>query len=448
MEPTFVALGSTHVALGMNNHVSFHLLSPDGCVHVATREYVGTVEAIKLNGDFVGVLTEGRVCLDSLDAAGDGGGIGAVSRVFPEGGHQAPRDVTCLAMTKEFLIYGTQRGVITVVYLPEMSVVAEFRHEGAIVDVFPNALGTRVAFVDASRSAFLLSPVDDSVLPLPRLPPNLKGILWDRVDPGVVMAYGASSYGVYLYLPHSVSGASVAPISPELVPYPTASLSPILLSGGVATCQEPSGAITPLVLPTHQALHSLEQRGGATPDKVRKCFGQALEVGRLQAAWELATRLKEKALFSALGEAALRQLDINLATRVYRQLGDAGMVMALRKLEGSRTRTSSRDTSRSSSTTTPARRRTSSSRRGRSPRSRCGATSSTGSRRSTSPRRSRRSRCRPSRASTRSSSSSRSSTTRRSPTTPRGSAARPRRRACRGAATRRTSGSAARGSPR
>ena len=334
MEPTFVALGSTHVALGMNNHVSFHLLSPDGCVHVATREYVGTVEAIKLNGDFVGVLTEGRVCLDSLDAAGDGGGIGAVSRVFPEGGHQAPRDVTCLAMTKEFLIYGTQRGVITVVYLPEMSVVAEFRHEGAIVDVFPNALGTRIAFVDASRSAFLLSPVDDSVLPLPRLPPNLKGILWDRVDPGVVMAYGASSYGVYLYLPHSVSGASVAPISPELVPYPTASLSPILLSGGVATCQEPSGAITPLVLPTHQALHSLEQRGGATPDKVRKCFGQALEVGRLQAAWELATRLKEKALFSALGEAALRQLDINLATRVYRQLGDAGMVMALRKLEG------------------------------------------------------------------------------------------------------------------
>ena len=33
-------------------------------------------------------------------------------------------------------------------------------------------------------------------------------------------------------------------------------------------------------------------------------------------------------------EAALKSLDIQLATRVYRSLGDAGMVMALQKLDG------------------------------------------------------------------------------------------------------------------
>ena len=75
-------------------------------------------------------------------------------------------------------------------------------------------------------------------------------------------------------------------------------------------------------------------RGGATPDKIRTCFRQTLEIGRLQRAWDLASTLKDKDLFAALGEAALKQLDIPTATRVYRQLGDAGLVMALRKLEG------------------------------------------------------------------------------------------------------------------
>jgi len=56
--------------------------------------------------------------------------------------------------------------------------------------------------------------------------------------------------------------------------------------------------------------------------------------GRLVRAWDLASLLKEEATYRQLGEAALKALDIPLATRVYRQLGDAGMVMALQKLDG------------------------------------------------------------------------------------------------------------------
>ena len=80
MEPTFVALGPTHVALGMNNHGFPHPLL-DGCADVGTREYVSTVEAIRLSHDFVGVLSEGR--LPRLADHSDSGGIGAVSRSSP-----------------------------------------------------------------------------------------------------------------------------------------------------------------------------------------------------------------------------------------------------------------------------------------------------------------------------------------------------------------------------
>ena len=64
------------------------------------------------------------------------------------------------------------------------------------------------------------------------------------------------------------------------------------------------------------------------------CFQQSLAFGRLARAWDLAVLLKERDIFLALGEAALKVLDIQLATRVYRELGDAGMVMSLIKLEG------------------------------------------------------------------------------------------------------------------
>ena len=107
MEPTFVALGPSHVALGMNNHALFHALS-DGCPLIKEKEYLGSVEAIKLNQEYVAVLSEGRINLDAL--ADDGSGNGGVSRVFPE--DRNDRDVTCLALTRDFLIYGTQRGMV------------------------------------------------------------------------------------------------------------------------------------------------------------------------------------------------------------------------------------------------------------------------------------------------------------------------------------------------
>ena len=61
---------------------------------------------------------------------------------------------------------------------------------------------------------------------------------------------------------------------------------------------------------------------------------QSLALGRLQRAWDIAAALKEPSVYTQLGEAALRALDMPLATRVYRELGDAGMVMAMQKLEG------------------------------------------------------------------------------------------------------------------
>ena len=58
-------------------------------------------------------------------------------------------------------------------------------------------------------------------------------------------------------------------------------------------------------------------------------FCQALVLLKLESAWEVALELDRRQFWLALSGKAMEMMNIELASRVYRQLGDAGMVMAL-----------------------------------------------------------------------------------------------------------------------
>ena len=87
------------------------------------------------------------------------------------------------------------------------------------IDIYPldkyGIPGSRVAFLDATGSAYLLNPVDDTVLPIPKLPPSTKGFLWDHTDGGVLLAHGAAAFCVYAYVCASIHGAAVNAIGTE-----------------------------------------------------------------------------------------------------------------------------------------------------------------------------------------------------------------------------------------
>ena len=78
IEPSFVCLGPYHLALGMNNRVWYYELGDMSVDFVRDREYLGTVEEIHLNGDYVAVLFDGKVQLHVLEGEGVGGGGGGV----------------------------------------------------------------------------------------------------------------------------------------------------------------------------------------------------------------------------------------------------------------------------------------------------------------------------------------------------------------------------------
>ncbi|CAN0254355.1 unnamed protein product, partial [Discosporangium mesarthrocarpum] len=63
-----------------------------------------------------------------------------------------------------------------------------------------------------------------------------------------------------------------------------------------------------------------------------RCFLQNLALLRLQQAWRAALQLDERPYWLALSNKAMEVLDVQMAINVYRQLGDAGMVMGLERI--------------------------------------------------------------------------------------------------------------------
>lgn len=55
IEPSFLALGPYHLALGMNNRVWFYLLGDASVEYLKDKEYMGAVKDIHLNGDYCAV---------------------------------------------------------------------------------------------------------------------------------------------------------------------------------------------------------------------------------------------------------------------------------------------------------------------------------------------------------------------------------------------------------
>lgn len=75
IEPEFVALGPSHVAVGMNNSVWYHRYDADRHEVVNQREYVSTVDCLRFGREHVAVLSGGKVqvhLIENSGAYGDG----------------------------------------------------------------------------------------------------------------------------------------------------------------------------------------------------------------------------------------------------------------------------------------------------------------------------------------------------------------------------------------
>ena len=340
IEPSFVSLGPNTVAVGMNNRVWFYRLADHNGKLQQTRSYLSTVQTVRLSREYAAVFTEGRVTLHPIDQTEDEVGVTSSGdssrhRVFPEKDDTA--DITVVAMTEDFLIYGTSRGTIHYFSLEDWCYVNEFRFSHGIRQLYPNNAGTRVVFVDQTNAAYLYSPVNDQAMTIEKFSPSTEKVMWDTNDWGIFYGADNQTFTTYIYSPNSRWGPTTeavtynadgnANVQTTDRPY---GFVPILCYNGNMVCQrKENGQLATITMQTHQYVAQSVRLSG---EQVIHVFYKYLALHRLDEAWKIACQLNLQECWCALGDKALHLLDVNMAIRVHRKLERPAMVMSLERL--------------------------------------------------------------------------------------------------------------------
>ncbi|NWH83666.1 WDR19 protein, partial [Aegithalos caudatus] len=291
-------------------------------------EYLGTVASMHLNSDYAAALFEGKVQLHMIESEGLGAQEERETRLFPADDDKYR--ILCHALTSDFLIYGTDTGVIHYFYIEDWQYVNEYRHPVSVRKVFPDPNGTRMAFIDDKSDGFVYCPVNDRVYEIPDFSPTIKGILWENwpMDKGVFVAFDDDKIYTYVFHKDAIQGSRIILAGGTEVPY---SYKPLLLYNGELTCQTQSGKTNNIYLSTHSFLGNLKDFG---PDTLRQMLTQTLMLKRFSEAWEVCRLLNDQSCWNELGKACLHHMEVDFAIRVYRTSGNAGMVMSLEQVKG------------------------------------------------------------------------------------------------------------------
>uniref|UniRef100_A0A671M968 WD repeat domain 19 n=1 Tax=Sinocyclocheilus anshuiensis TaxID=1608454 RepID=A0A671M968_9TELE len=163
---------------------------------------------------------------------------------------------------------------------------------------------------------FLYCPVNDSVFEIPDFSPAIKGVLWENwISKKVVfVAYEEDKVYTYAFHKDTIQGSKVILVGATKLPF---SHKLLLLHNGELTCQTQSGKINSVVLNTHSFLNN--PHSDTSKDKHQSLLQQAIMLKRFSDSW---------------GRACLHHMEVELAIRVYRMMGNVGMVMSLEDIKG------------------------------------------------------------------------------------------------------------------
>ena len=113
--------------------------------------------------------------------------------------------------------------------------------------------------------------------------------------------------------------------------------APLLFYGGELKCQTRSGKLVNLSLTSHSYFSNLND---LSPEeiyvyltKLKESFMNACALKRYQEAWKLAELLNKIENWFFLGKTLINHLEIELAIKVYRRIGDAAIVSSLLELQ-------------------------------------------------------------------------------------------------------------------
>jgi WD repeat-containing protein 19 len=325
-EPSCLGLGPHHLAAASQDSCSFFSLKASGTPLCATNSYLGAVSKVCLNKTHAAVLSDGYVQFHEISSLPSSG------NVFPKGDSGKGDDrATCIWLSDDFLIYGTRHGSLVMVLGSTGNVVLDYRHTCGIVKVFASKLATRLIFLDSNGMTHLFSPMHESRLDVPKLSSVCDVALFDLNDDDVFVVMAGSVVHTFVYQPISINDPSVTKL--DATTTLSGSGTPMQLINGLLYLHVRSGSVASLALATHSSLIQRESATTATQELAK--FRQLLDLRKIPEAWDVVAKLNAGPAaqpLQELSQIALASMEIEIAMRAHRKLGNASLALALSKL--------------------------------------------------------------------------------------------------------------------
>ncbi|CAM6122003.1 unnamed protein product [Calypogeia fissa] len=290
---------------------------------------------IKRNDKYEACLKNGRLDVYKLSHSGGGEDAKVVkercsNHQLAEREQQGLGAITCLELTSDFLIFGTEEGGLVYNYLDEAAgpcLATEYSHEnGGITRLWPNNSGTRLLFEDDHHLIYLHNPVSDQTVCVPQNTGEVDIVLWDIGDSFLFVLLELCQISIYIYSPVNIQGSKVSFVQTATIP---AGLYPVSLQNSMLVCKQDNGALDTVTVPTHTWL----KKSAHGTKQLRERFDQYLTVHYFKEALQDAKSLNCTMVWEELIKKALEQLELDVAMKACQYSGNIKLLMSLRNLQ-------------------------------------------------------------------------------------------------------------------
>ncbi|KAJ2938867.1 hypothetical protein O0L34_g18496 [Tuta absoluta] len=323
-EPTHLSLGGGHVCCVSGAAAWFY---PLGGGSALRRQYPAPVDAVRVAGQFAAAMFQGRAMLHSIEPP-------AVSSpekdamLFPEP-HMQGAIILDIYLTNDFFIFVTDQGHIEYFGVEEWRSSVRYKHTCAINGVYCDISGARACVVDSRRRAHVYAPAHHDLCALARgQRADILGVIWDIClsERNVFIIYTADSIETYYYSANSINGSHVDFVAATSI---LPSQIPLILFSGDVYCYANGGTVIKVSLESHNTSGLADADNEKRIANQKKHIEKLILLRRFSEAWLFCDAVDEVDMWRSLGEAAVADLNVEFAIRVYTRLSDVAMVWAL-----------------------------------------------------------------------------------------------------------------------